>query len=105
MTRYHEAHPLEYNFTPADTLLIGRGSGLLSAAAIGLSPSISMIPDIAQNISRISFRFGLVVDQVCRSLEVSHDEINADGAWVYCVHGVDEKEARDWVNRFNEDKV
>lgn len=64
-----------------------------------------MIPDIAQDISRISLRFGLVVDQVCRSLEVSHDEINTDGAWVYCVHGVDEKEARDWVNKFNAEKV
>ncbi|TRX88798.1 hypothetical protein FHL15_010257 [Xylaria flabelliformis] len=86
---------LEYNFTQASTLLIGRGSGLLSAAAIGLSPSISMIPSIAQDIARISFRFGLVVDQVCRSLEVSHDEINANGAWVYCVHGEDENHARD----------
>ncbi|KAI1747525.1 hypothetical protein F4782DRAFT_552028 [Xylaria castorea] len=102
---YHEAHPLEYNFTPASTSLIGRGSGLLSAAAIGLSPSISMIPSIAQDIARISFRFGLVVDQVCRSLEVSHDEINADGAWVYCVHGVDENDARESVNQFNEDKA
>lgn len=105
MTSYHEAHPLEYNFMPANALLIGRGSGLLSAAAIGLSPSISMIPEIAQNISQISFRFGLIVDQVCRSLEVSDDEINAGGAWVYCVHGMDEKEACDWVNTFNEDKV
>ena len=64
-----------------------------------------MIPSIAQDITRISFRFGLVVDQVCRSLQVSHDEINADGAWVYCVHGVDEKDARDSVNQFNQDKV
>ncbi|KAF5855661.1 hypothetical protein ETB97_008834 [Aspergillus alliaceus] len=64
-----------------------------------------MIPSIAQDIARIAFRFGLVVDQVCRSLEVSHDEINADGAWVYCVHGVNEKDARDSVNQFNEDKV
>lgn len=103
--RYHEAHPLEYNFTPANTLLIGRGCGLLSAAAVGLSPSISMIPEIAQHISRISFRFGLIVDQVCRSLEVSDDKINAGGAWVYCVHGVNEKDARNWVHRFNEDKV
>jgi monodictyphenone polyketide synthase len=105
LARYHEAHPLEYNFTPVSTTLIGRGSGLLSAAAIGLSPSILMIPSIAKDIARISFRFGLVVDQVCRSLEVSHDEINADGAWVYCVHGVGEKNARDAVNQFNEDKV
>ncbi|KAK2598900.1 hypothetical protein QQS21_005642 [Conoideocrella luteorostrata] len=101
---YHEAQPLEYNFTPGSTSLIGRGSGLLSAATIGLSPSILMIPSIAQDIARISFRFGLVVDKVCRSLEVSKDEINADGAWVYCVHGVDEKDARDIVNRFNEER-
>jgi monodictyphenone polyketide synthase len=64
-----------------------------------------MIPSIAGNIARISFRFGLVVDRVCRSLEVSQDEINANGAWVYCVHGVGEKEARDAVDQFNEDKV
>lgn len=102
---YHEAHPLEYNFTGANTSLIGRGSGLLSAAAVGLSPSISMIPSIAQDIARVSFRFGLVVDQVCRSLEVSKEEINADGAWVYCVHGVDEDDAREYVQQFNEEKV
>jgi monodictyphenone polyketide synthase len=104
LARYHEAHPLEYNFT-SSTSLIGRGSGLLSAAAIGLSPSITMVPSIAGDITRISFRFGLVVDQVCRSLEVSPDEINADGAWVYCVHGVGEKDAWDAVNTFNDDKV
>ena len=105
LARYHEAHPLEYNFTPASTVIIGRGSGLLSAAAIGLSPSIVMVPSIAKEIARISFRFGLVVDKVCRSLEVSSDEINSDGAWVYCVHGIGEKEARDAVNQFNEIKV
>ncbi|KAK6822561.1 type I iterative polyketide synthase [Apiospora arundinis] len=103
--RYHEAHPLEYNFTPTNTTLIGRGSGLLSAAAIGLSPSFSMIPGIAQEITRVSFRFGIVVDQVCRSLEVSKDEINADGAWVYCVHGVDEDHARESVKQFNDEKA
>lgn len=105
MLRYHEAHPLEYNFTPTTTSLIGRGSGLLSAAVIGLSPSISMIPAIAQEIARISFRFGLVVDQVCRSLQISPGEINADGAWVYCVHGIDEEDARNSVSQFNEDRV
>ncbi|CAG8908670.1 unnamed protein product [Penicillium egyptiacum] len=102
---YHEAHPLEYNFTSASASLIGRGPGLLSAAVIGLSPSIVMIPKIAKDIARISFRFGLLVDKVCRSLEVSQDEINADGAWVYCVHGVGEKDARDAVNQFNEEKA
>ncbi|KAK8108545.1 polyketide synthase [Apiospora sp. TS-2023a] len=101
---YHEANPLEYNFTEANAILIGRGSGLLSAAAVGLSPSISMIPSIAQDIARVSFRFGLVVDQVCRSLEVSKEEINADGAWVYCVHGVDEDDAREYVDQFNQEK-
>jgi hypothetical protein len=64
-----------------------------------------MIPSIAKDITRISFRFGLIVDQVCRSLEVSPDEINADGAWVYCVHGVGEKDACDAVNQFNDEKV
>ncbi|KAK7938118.1 polyketide synthase [Apiospora aurea] len=101
---YHEAHPLEYNFTPLNASLIERGSGLLSAAAIGLSPSISIIPGIAQDLARVSFRFGLVVDQVCRSLEVSKEEINADGAWVYCVHGVDENDAREYAEQFNEAK-
>ncbi len=103
--RYHEAHPLEYNFRASNTSLIGRGPGLLSAAAVGLSPSISMIPSIAEHITRVAFRFGLVVDQVCRSLEVSSDEINAEGAWIYCAHGADEKDAHEAVARFNIDKV
>jgi hypothetical protein len=64
-----------------------------------------MIPSIAEDITRVSFRFGLVVDQVCRSLEVSPDEINADGAWIYCAYGVDENEAHQAVARFNAEKV
>ena len=103
--RYHEAHPLEYNFQASNTSLIGRGPGLLSAAAIGLSPSISMIPVISEDITRVAFRFGLVVDQVCRSLEASPDEINADGAWIYCAYGVDGDEAHQAVTRFNAEKV
>jgi len=78
---------------------------LLSAAAIGLSPSISMVPAIAEDITRVAFRFGVVVDQVCRSLERTPQEINAEGAWVYCVHGVDETDAKEAVKRFNIDKA
>ena len=103
--RYHEAHPLEYNFQASNTSIIGRGPGLLSAAAVGLSPSISMIPSIAEHITRVAFRFGLVVDLVCRSLEVSSDEINAEGVWIYCAHGADEKDAHEAVARFNIDMV
>lgn len=103
--RYHEANPLEYDFLPSNTFLIGRGPGLLSAAAISLSPRLSMIPRIIEEITRVAFRFGTVVDQVCRSIEVSPDEINADGAWIYCAYGVDEKAAIDAVERFNVEKV
>ncbi|KAL9086392.1 MAG: hypothetical protein Q9165_007178 [Trypethelium subeluteriae] len=102
---HHEVHPLEYNSHTSSTSLIGRGIGLLSAAAIGVSPNVSMIPNVAEDITRVAFRFGLVVDQVCRSLEISSDEINAEGAWVYCVHGVDEKDAHEAVARFNTEKA
>ena len=64
-----------------------------------------MIPRVAVDITRVAFRFGVVVDQVCRSLEVSQDEINAEGAWVYCSYGVDEDEARQAVARFNIEKA
>lgn len=103
--RYHEANPLEYDFQPSSTFLIGRGPGLLSAAAISLSPRLSMIPSISEEIARVAFRFGLIVDQVCRSIEVSPDEINAEGAWIYCAHGVDEEAAVQAVDRFNVEKV
>ncbi|KAI9702722.1 MAG: Type I Iterative PKS [Bogoriella megaspora] len=101
---HHEAYPLEYNFQPSNTFLIARGTGLLAAAAIGLSPSVSMIPRIIDDITRVAFRFGIVVDQVCRSLEVSPGEINAEGAWVYCVYGVEEEDAYQVVSRFNAEK-
>ena len=64
-----------------------------------------MIPSIAEQITRVAFRFGLVVDQVCRSLEISSDEINAEGTWIYCAHGADEKDAQKAVAQFNIDKV
>ena len=64
-----------------------------------------MIPLISEDITRVAFRFGLVVDQVCRSLEASPDEINADGAWIYCAYGVDGDEAHQAVTRFNAEKV
>lgn len=78
---------------------------MLSAAAISLSPRLSMIPSISEEITRVAFRFGLVVDQICRSIEVSPDEINAEGAWIYCAHGVDEEAAVQAVERFNVEKV
>ncbi len=103
--RHHEAHPLEYDFRSSNTTLIAKGTGMLSAVAIGLSPSVVMLPAISEDITRVAFRFGLVVDQVCRSLEVSPSEINSEGAWVYCVYGVDINEARQAVSEFNTKKV
>ncbi|KAI0906088.1 polyketide synthase [Ustulina deusta] len=82
-----------------------KGTGMLSAVAIGLSPSVVMLPAISEDITRVAFRFGLVVDQVCRSLEVSPSEINSEGAWVYCVYGVDINEARQAVSEFNTKKA
>lgn len=76
---YHEAHPLEYDFRANNAALIGRGPGLLSGAAISLSPSPLLLPSMAAEIAKVTFRFGLIVDQVCRSLEVSPNEINAEG--------------------------
>ncbi|KAI0438313.1 polyketide synthase [Xylaria telfairii] len=102
---HHEAHPLEYNFQSSNTTLIARGPGMLSAAAIGLSRSLVTLPAISEVITKIAFRFGLVVDQVCRSLEVSPEEINSEGAWVYCVFGVDFKEAQRIVTEFNVEKA
>ena len=78
---------------------------MLSAAAIALCPNVSMVPSIAGDIAKVAFRFGLVVDQVCRSLEISPDEINAAGAWIYCVYGVDPSEAQEAVALFNAEKV
>jgi hypothetical protein len=86
-------------------VLIGRGPGLLSGAAIALSPSPLLLPVMAAEITKVTFRFGLIVDQVCRSLEVSPNEINAEGAWVYCAHGADLKESQQAVADFNAEKV
>jgi monodictyphenone polyketide synthase len=103
--RYHEVHPLEYDLRTSNTSIIARGPGMLSAVAIGLSPSLMMLPSISEDITRVAFRFGLVVDKVCRSLEVSPNEINSEGAWVYCVYGVDVDDARQAVAKFNTENV
>lgn len=103
--RYHEIHPLEYDFNASNTFIIGRGPGSLSGAAIGLSPRLFMIPIVTEYLVQVAFRFGIVVDEVCRSLETSPDEINGDGAWVYCAHGADEAAAHEAVARFNTENV
>ncbi|KAK7181155.1 beta-ketoacyl synthase domain-containing protein [Paraphaeosphaeria sporulosa] len=102
---HHEANPLEYKFRSENTVLLGRGPGLLSGAAIALSPTPLLLPIVAAEITKITFRFGLIVDQVCRSSEVSPDEINADGAWVYCAHGAGHKDAEEAVAQFNAKKA
>ncbi|KAM3151677.1 Non-reducing polyketide synthase PKS19 [Botrytis cinerea] len=102
---YHEANPLEYDFRAENAVLIGRGPGLLSGAAIALSPSPLILPTMAAEIAKVTFRFGLVVDQVCRSLNVSPNEINAEGAWVYCAHEADLKDAQQAVAEFNLEKA
>ncbi|KAI0803760.1 thiolase-like protein [Xylaria sp. FL0064] len=101
---HHESSPLKYDFQLANTSLIAKGTGMLSAVAIGLSPSLVVLPEISEDITRVAFRFGLVVDQVCRSLEASPTEINSEGAWVYCVYGVDVNDAEQAVAEFNTGK-
>ncbi|KAJ0107608.1 hypothetical protein J7T55_007799 [Diaporthe amygdali] len=92
---YYERHPDEvFDIRGTDTCLAGLGTGLLSTAAISLSPSLSDTPIAAAEVIRIAFRLGVVVDEVSRNLEPRPlDNVQGD-SWAYVVPGAQVDEVK-----------
>jgi hypothetical protein len=71
----------------SNTSLAGLGIGLLSAAAVSLSTSLSDLSTAGADVVRIAFRLGIHVQAVSEQLEPRDNE--QPDTWAYVVHNCD----------------
>ncbi|KAK3680667.1 polyketide synthase [Podospora appendiculata] len=75
-----------YDFHNVDACLAGLGTGLLSTAAVSLSPTLADVPRAAAEVIRIAFRLGVVVDEVSQNLQPRPVDSEGPGdSWAYVV--------------------
>lgn len=86
--RYYEnSTDEEYDYHNADAVLAGLGTGLMSTAAVSLSPTLADIPHAGAEVIRTAFRLGVLVDEVSQNLQPRSTEGPGD-SWAYVVPGV-----------------
>lgn len=78
-----------------DTSLAGLGTGLLSTAAVSLSPALADMPLAGAEVVRLAFRLGILVDEVSQNLQPRHiSETGSSDSWAYVVPDVTADEVR-----------
>ncbi|KAI0121114.1 putative polyketide synthase [Xylariales sp. AK1849] len=78
----------DYDFHVADAYLAGLGTGLLSTAAVSISPTLADMPLAGAEVIRVAFRLGVLVDEVSKTLQPrSHDGGPGD-SWAYVIPDV-----------------
>lgn len=78
--------------------------GLLSAAAVAVSTSISDLAQYGVESVRIAFRMGIHVGRVSQSLEARETDSKAK-PWAYVVTGVSAEIIQQELDRFNKESV
>jgi hypothetical protein len=77
------------------TVLAGLGTGLLSTAAISLSPTLNDLPLAGAEVVRIAFRLGVLVDRVSEHLQPRAPADSGPGdSWAYVVPDVSADEVQ-----------
>ena len=102
--RHHESQDLEYDLHQSSNTLAGLSIGLLAAAAVSISSTLSDIALNGVESVRISFRLGVHVDGVSQSLECRE----ANGAletWAFVVTGVSAEEVKKELEQYNKESV
>lgn len=83
---YYENESTEdFDFRDADACLAGLGTGLLSTAAISVSPTLGDVPLAGAEVIRIAFRLGVLVDEVSQNLERRSVHGGPSDSWAYVV--------------------
>lgn len=86
----------------SDTRIVGSGIGLLAAAAVASSPSLSSLVPIAVDVVLLSYRIGSGVDATATRLDLT---LSADDCWATLVTGQSENVVRDLLLSFHKEKV
>ena len=102
--RHYEATDQDYDLGDTGTTLSGLSVGLLSAAAVAISTSISDLAHYGVDSVRIAFRMGIHVDRVSQSLEAREPDSNPK-TWAYVVTGVSAETVQQELDRFNKETV
>jgi hypothetical protein len=72
-----------------DTVLAGLGTGLLSTAAVSLSPTLADVPLAGAEVIRIAFRLGVLVDSVSQNLQPRQiSEAGPGESWAHVIPDV-----------------
>ena len=100
-TRYDDCG-FDCQSTKSDTRVVGTGIGLLAAAAVASSPSLSTLVPIAVDVVLISYRIGSSVDATATRLDLTS---SVDNCWASIVTGQSEGVTRDVLHSFHKEKV
>jgi len=78
--------------------------GLLAAAAVSVSSTLSELALTGAESVRVAFRLGVHVDGVSQSLEAHEADGNLD-SWAYVVTGVSKEEVQKEIDQYNAETV
>ncbi|KFA70942.1 hypothetical protein S40288_10229 [Stachybotrys chartarum IBT 40288] len=96
---HHEFEQVPYRFNSTATTLAGLGVGLLSAAALAVSPTLADLTLAGARVVRTAFRLGIHVYDMSEQLEAP----DADGnPWAFAVPGLTEEAVQAELDRYNE---
>ncbi|KAI2613400.1 putative polyketide synthase [Hypoxylon sp. NC1633] len=94
---FYENNPQEeFDFYNTYSCLAGLGTGLLSTAAVALSPTLADLPLAGAEVIRVAFRLGVLVDEVSSNLQSrpATTEAGPGDSWAYVVPDVAVDEVR-----------
>ncbi|KAL5341617.1 hypothetical protein BJX70DRAFT_405821 [Aspergillus crustosus] len=83
---YYETAPGHFDIHTVPTYLAGLGLGLLSTAALALCSTLADLPTTGAEVVRVSFRLGILVDEVSQNLEPRDTSASPD-TWASVVPG------------------
>ena len=95
---------LEYDLKETNTTLAGLSMGLLAGAAVAVSTSIAELVRAGAESAGISFRLGLYVDNISKSLEPRGDECSLE-SWAYVVTGLSVEDVKAELDMYNRGTV
>lgn len=82
--------------------MVGLCTGLLSAAAISSTPTVSTLIPLAVQTVLIAFRTGLYVSSIS---ERFHHSLSRSESWTMIFPGVGEEEAKNAISKFHVNNV
>jgi hypothetical protein len=98
--RYAETTPHAY--LSSDNAYVGLSTGLISAAAIACSKSLSQLLEVAVEVICVCFRAGLIARRRAQQLE---RETDAKNSWSTLVEGISSSEAKSSMEEVHQRQV